>query len=299
MEAHEPTPDSTPGEAAAAPAHVLVIANETVGGQKLIEAIERRRERGPIHVTVICPQNKPRWGYVIYDDSVETAASIRLELTLERLRELGIEANGEVSDPDPFLAATDALRRYQPDEIIISTYPYPRSGWLRRDLVGRIRDYSKLPVEHVVVDLKSEPTRHVLVVANETVGERKLIESLERRSTQTPHRFTVISPQGGKEPEAVALAKDRLQHTIKVLRQAGLNVVGQVMDPDPFTSIMNALQYHPADEIIISTFPGGRSAWLRGDLIARVRKETGKPVEHIEAEGSTKPELAGATSTDR
>jgi hypothetical protein len=297
MEAHEATPDSAQEQGA--PAHVLVIANETVGGQKLIEAIERRRERGPIRVTVVCPQNKPRWGYVIYDDSVETAASIRLHLTLERLQELGIEANGEVMDPDPFLAATDAIRKYRPDEIIISTYPYPRSGWLRRDLVGRIRDYSKLPVEHVVVDLKSEPTRHVLVVANETVGARKLIELLERRSTQTPHRFTLIAPQGGKDPEAAAHAKERLQRTIRVLRQAGLNVVGQVMDPDPFTSIMNALQYHPADEIIISTFPGGRSSWLRGDLIARVRKETGKPVEHIEAEGTPAPELAGAASEER
>jgi hypothetical protein len=247
---------------------------------------------------VICPQNKPNRGYIIYDDSVQTAARIRLDLTLERLRELGIEATGEVSDPDPFLAATDAIRKYRPDEIIISTFPYPRSGWLRRDLVGRIRDYSKLPVEHVVVDLKSEPTRHVLVVANETVGGRKLIETLQRRSTQSPHRFTVISPQGGKDPEAVAHAKERLQDTIKELRVAGLNVVGQVMDPDPFTSIMNALQYHPADEIIISTFPGGRSSWLRGDLIARVRKETGKPVEHIEAEGSSEPELAAA-GTDR
>ena len=32
------------------PAHVLVVANETVGGQKLIEAIERRAARGPIRV---------------------------------------------------------------------------------------------------------------------------------------------------------------------------------------------------------------------------------------------------------
>lgn len=285
MEAHEQKP-----------AHVLVIANETVGGQKLIEAIERRRERGPIRCTVVCPQNKPRWGFVIYDDSVKTAASIRLELTLERLHELGIEASGEVMDPDPFLAATDAIRKYRPDEIIISTYPYPRSGWLRRDLVGRIRDYSKLPVEHVVVDLKSEPTRHTLVVANETIGERNLIETLERRSTESPHRFTLISPQGGKDPEAMAQAKDRLQQTVKALRQAGLSIVGQVMDPDPFTSIMNALQYHPADDIIISTFPRSRSSWLRGDLIARVRKETGKPVEHIEAEGVQAPELAGASA---
>jgi hypothetical protein len=265
-------------------AHVLVVANETVGGRKLLEAIERRRQRGPIRCTVVCPQNKPRRGYVIYDDSVRSAARIRLEFTLERLREMGIDADGEVMDPDPFLAVQDALRIYSPDEIIISTYPYARSGWLRRDLVDRIRSYSRLPVEHVIVDLNAEPTKHVLVVANETVGGRRLIESLERRASESPHHFTVISPQGGKDPEAVALASERLDNTVRELRLAGLDVAGQVMDPDPFMSIMNAFQYHPADEIIISTFPGARSGWLRSDLIERVRRATGKPVEHITAD---------------
>ena len=44
------------------PAHVLVVANETVGGQKLLEAIERRAARGPIRCTVVCPQNTPARG---------------------------------------------------------------------------------------------------------------------------------------------------------------------------------------------------------------------------------------------
>jgi hypothetical protein len=288
--------DSGRSSRGAKPAHVLVVANETVGGSKLLEAIERRAKQGPIRCTVVCPQNKPRKGYLIYDDTVRTAARIRLDLTLERLREMGIEANGEVMDPDPFLAVGDAIRIYRPDEIIISTYPYPRSGWLRRDLVGRIRSSSGLPVEHVVVDLREEPLRHVMVVANETIGGRQLIDSLERRATETPHRFTVISPQGGKDPEAASLAKDRLEATLKELRQAGLDVVGQVMDPDPFTSIQNALQYHPADEIVISTFPGTTSNWLRGDLIGRVRKATGKPVEHIVVDpAAERPEPAAAS----
>jgi hypothetical protein len=277
----EPNGDSSSAEGAAAPAHVLVVANETVGGAKLIEAIRQRAERGPIRCSVICPQNKPRKGFVIYDQSVRSAAQIRLDLTLERLREMGIEASGEVMDPDPFLAVKDAIRLYRPDEIIISTHPYPRSGWLRRDLVERIASFSGLPVEHVVVDLHTEPVKHVLVVANETVGGRRLIETLEKRATESPHRFTVICPQGGKSPAAAASARERLDRALAELRQAGLEVVGQVMEPDPFTSVKNALQYHPADEIIISTFPGRRSRWMRGDLVERVRRGTGRRVEHI------------------
>jgi hypothetical protein len=263
---------------------VLVVANETVGGEKLLDAIKRRAERGRIRCTVICPQNRPRKGLVIHDETVRSAAQLRLDHTLERLRKLGIEANGEVMDPDPFLAVQDAVRLYHPDEIIISTHPYPRSGWLRRDLVDRIRSATKLPVEHVIVDLQTEPVTHTLVVANETVGERPLIEALERRAAESPHRFTIISPQGGKSPAAAATAKERLEKTLNELRGAGLEVTGQIMESDPLTSVQNALQYHPASEIIISTFVGQRSRWQRMDLVERVRRATGQRVEHIAVE---------------
>ena len=92
---------------------------------------------------------------MIYDDSVRSAARIRLDLTLERLHEMGIEARGEVMDPDPYLAVQDALRDVRaPTRSSSRRYPYPRSGWLRRDLVERIRECAELPVEHVVVDLQ-------------------------------------------------------------------------------------------------------------------------------------------------
>jgi hypothetical protein len=274
--------DSTDTSGRKGPVHILVVANETVGGQKLFEAIEQRAARGPIRCTVICPQNRPRKGYLVYDESVRSAAQIRLELTLERLREMGIEAQGEVMDPDPFLAVQDAVRLYGPDEIILSTHPYPRSGWLRRDLVERIRSWSKLPVEHVVVDLQTEPVKHVLVVANETVDARPLIEALRKRASESPHRFTIVAPQGGKSPAAAESAQERLDRTVEQLRAAGLEVVGQVMQGDPLTCIRNASQYHPADEVIISTFAGGSSRWLRGDLINAARRATGRRVEHIE-----------------
>jgi hypothetical protein len=266
---------------AAQPAHVLVVANETVGGGRLLEAIEGRAKRAPIRCTVICPQNTPKKGFVIYGQSVRSGAQIRLDYTLERLRELGIEASGEVMDPDPFLAVQDAVGLYHPDEIIISTHPYPRSGWWRRDLIERIEQEFGLPVEHVVVDLENEPVKHVLVVANETIGGRALTDALRKRASESPHRFTVICPQGGKSPEAAASAHERLERTLEELRRADLDVVGQVMEPDPLTSIENALQFHPADEIIISTFPGTRSRWLRMDLVDRVRRATARRVEHV------------------
>jgi hypothetical protein len=281
------------------PRHVLVVANETVGGEKLFQAVERRAARGPIRCTVICPQNRPSKGFLIYDQHARSAADIRLGLTLERLRKLGIEARGELMDPDPYLAVKDALREYGADEIIISTLPYARSGWLRRDLVDRIRAYSHLPVDHVIVDLNEEPMRHALVVANKTVGGRNLIEALERRATVSPHRFTVISPQDGAGDEAGEQAEDRLRRTLRELERVGLVVTGYVTQPDPFTSIVNAIQHDPPNEIIVSTLPGSTSNWLRGDLIGRVRRATGLPVEHVTSDPASEPApvAAGPSAT--
>jgi nucleotide-binding universal stress UspA family protein len=284
----------------ATPANVLVVANETVGGEKLFEAIERRAAKSPIRCTVICPQNRPSRGYVIYDESARSAAGIRLDLTLERLRKLGIEATGEIMDPDPYMAVKDALRDYGADEIIISTLPYARSGWLRRDLVDRIRSYAKLPVEHVIVDLNEEPTRHTLVVANQTVGGEKLLTALKRRASESPHRFTVISPQDGALDEATERAEQRLQGTLRELEQAGLDVTGYVTHPDPFTSIMNTVEADPPNDIIVSTLPQVKSGWLRGDLIGRVRRATGLPVEHVVSDPETDartPVLAAPSTT--
>lgn len=282
------------------PRHVLVVADETIGGQKLLEAIDARAQQGPIRCTVICPRNESPFGYVIYDDSSQSAAQIRLDLTLDHLAKRGIEAGGEVGDPDPFLAAQDAVRFYGADEVIVSSYPYPRSGFLRKDLVQRIRGWSGLPVQHVVIDLNDEPVKHAIVVANQTVTGDALLEALERRASESPHRFTVICPIGGDGAgeEGVDAAKERVGRTVHELRRAGLEVVGQVMDRDPLTAIQNAVSYHPADEIIISTFAADKSKWLGADLINEARKATGLPVEHVVGERvrETHDTSAGATA---
>ena len=57
-----------------------------------------------------------------------------------------------MAHPDPFTAALHAVRDERVDSILVSTFPEQKSSsWLRRDLVGRLRSETKLPVEHVVV----------------------------------------------------------------------------------------------------------------------------------------------------
>jgi hypothetical protein len=264
-------------------ANVLVVANDTHGGYSLIEAIRERHEQGDASFVVIAPQNKPQSGMVIYDEAVRDAAQHRVEATLSALRGLGIEARGDVMDPDPFNATLDAVREYGIDEIIVSTHPETRSGWLRRDLIERVHDATGLPIAHVVVDLdkdRAEATQ-TLVVANRTAVGDPLFAELERRAADGPHRFTVIVPQDGGEGHHAAEARERLSALLHRLHEEGIPATGGIGDPDPFTAVMNALQFYRVDEIVISTLPKMRSRWLRSDLVERVERATACPVEHV------------------
>jgi hypothetical protein len=274
-----------------APSRLLVVANATVGGRALIDAVKAHAEQGAVSARVVCPQNRPRHGLVVHEDSVRMAAENRLQLTLAQLREAGIEASGEVMDPDPYSAVMDALADGPADTLIVSTHPHTRSGWLRRSLIDRLRDDTGLPVEHVVVDLQAEREESVrtLVVANQTVGGEPLFELLKGKAAEQPHSFVVICPQSGDDR---ADAPRRLAATLERLEEAGLEAVGQVMHPDPYTAVQNALQFYAVDEIVISTLPETRSGWLRTDLIERVRASTDRPVEHVVVE----PEREGASA---
>src|SRR3954468_4769304 len=170
---------------------ILVVANETVAGKPLIDAVRERAAGDEVDVFVICPQNQPHHGYVIYDSMVRDAAENRLKMTIALLREAGIEAHGEVMDPDPYAAIMDALGEREYDEIVISTHPETRSGWLREGLVDRVRRAARRPGEHVGVAPAAERGRgkRTLVVANQTVASPELLERLRRKAADEPRRF--------------------------------------------------------------------------------------------------------------
>ena len=267
--------------------HVLVVANETVAGPRLIDALERRAKEGPLRVTVICPVSAPREGYVIYEDTRRASAGRRLDKTLTKLREAGVAADGFVVDSDPVDAVRDALAQLEPppDEIVVSTHPEERSGWLRRNIVERIRAVAGgLPVEHVVVDLTREKGEaNVLVIANETVVGRQLLDRIRERAKRSPASFLIICPQSDPSQSEHPAADRRLRRALAILRSEGIDAHGQIAHPDPYAAAMHAVRDERIDEIIVSTFPGVQlSHWLRGDLVDRLRRDTGLPVEHVE-----------------
>lgn len=269
---------------------LLVVANETLGGRSLLERIqEKQAEAGAdLRVIVCVPRTNPRHGNVIFDDAVFDAAQVRIDLARKVLREEGIEAIGEVGDPDPYSATMDAINEYDPDEVLISTFPAASSGWLRRDLIERISDAAGVPVDHVVVDLDEEglPFGVTLAVANRTAASDSFLTKLKEKATDERHLFIFVVPQEGGDGMAARRARARLTQMIDRARAADLICAGMVGDPDPYTAIMNALQFFRATDVVISTLPETRSGWLRAGLIDRVRRATSIPVEHVAARAS-------------
>jgi len=263
---------------------VLVIANRTLAGVKLLEAVRARAAAGDVRFRLVVPQTKPAAGLVIYDEAVRESAQVRVDLALSAVAAEGIEATGEVGDPDPFMATMDAIGVHRPDEIILSTHPAAHSGWLRRDLLERIENATGLPVQHIVVDLDQEGLsfKVTLVLANKTSSGEELLAHLKAMAAeQSPHLFIAVVPQVDGSGSAPQEARARLASMLDRLHAAGLLSSGMIGDPDPYTAAMNALELFRVDEVVISTLPGERSGWMRSNLIERVRSATSAPVEHV------------------
>ena len=264
---------------------VLVVANETLVGAELVDVLRQRSDRGAIRVMVVAPVTQPRRGYVVYRDSRRAAAGRRLDRVLAALRLVGIPAYGAVYDEEPLEAVKDVLAAEDIAEIVVSTHPETTSGWLRRNLVEEIRRIAgDRPVQHVVSDVTGRAGANVLVLANETVLGEPLLDRLRQRAGESAASFLIVCPQSdpsrGEHPEA----EQRLRSALSILRSEGLEVHGQIAHPDPFVAAMEHVEDERTDEIIVSTFPGERSGWLRRDLVGRLRAQSGVPVQHVVVE---------------
>jgi hypothetical protein len=91
-------------------------------------------------------------------------------------------------------------------------------------------------------------------------------------------------PESDLGPSGDPDAERRLRQAVGILRSEGIDVHGQLGHPDPYTAAMQAIYDERTDEVIVSTFPGTKSGWLRSDLVGRLRKDAKLPVTHLESE---------------
>jgi len=122
--------------------NVLVVANVTATSAELVDERTARAARESTSFTLVVPATMFGGG--------RAAAADMLRAALGRLREAGLEAEGDVGAPDPIVAVTDAWDPKRYDEIIVSTLPSKVSKWLHAGLPERIEKVTGAPVSHVV-----------------------------------------------------------------------------------------------------------------------------------------------------
>lgn len=269
------------------PKHVLVVANETLAGDELLDAVRARAAEGPIRAVVIAPVNEPSAGYVVYRNSRRASAGRRVDRMVAALREAGIPAHGDVFEGGPIAAVQDVLALEDVDELIVSTHPEQKSGWLRKkNVLAELRRLAgDRPFEHVVSDVaRRTGEANVLVVANETVLGERLLDRIRQRAADGPAAFLFVCPQSDPDAGEYPEAERRLRAALSTLRDEGIEAHGEIAHPDPYTATMQVIGDERVDEVIVSTFPGERSGWLRRDVVERLRKDSGVPVEHVVAD---------------
>jgi hypothetical protein len=279
---------------------VLAFLNEVAGGRKLLTACRELSDAGADYFAVVAPQNLPIVGQLVDTEERRAAAQSRVDVTQSILREFGIASEGAVMDPNSMLALDDAVRATTPDYILLSCLYETRYGLTRKDLVEWAKArYDR--VEHIPVRVDDDAVRwdltHTLVVATQTVNSRDLVDRLEERAKEGPHRYTFICPRSGAISREEVCS--RLAATLAEMYRNEIDATGQPMSPDPFHAVKNAVEHYRIDDILISTLKGEQSKWLEEGLIEKVQGITDKPVEHIEsgtesAKSSAQPSAVGA-----
>ncbi len=137
---------------------VLVLANETVRSAELLEELRRIDADGGATYFVSVPASPVETGQAEVHgplqvwDATAAAAQARLDAMLETLHSEGLSAEGALGDFRPLRALAEAVRTFEPDQIVIATRPLADSVWQRYDVVERARAAYDVPVTHVVVE---------------------------------------------------------------------------------------------------------------------------------------------------
>jgi hypothetical protein len=134
-----------------------------------------------------------------------------------------------------------------------------------------------------------EGERRILVVANETVGGRMLLDEIRRHSEGVNEEILVVVPAlnsairhwTSDEDGARTAAQGRLDASLARLAAEGIVARGEVGDADPLQAMEDALRTFGADEVIISTHPEGRSHWLERGVVTGARERFELPITHV------------------
>ncbi|MGD9737083.1 MAG: hypothetical protein AB7V58_15975 [Solirubrobacterales bacterium] len=152
----------------------------------------------------------------------------------------------------------------------------------------------------------SDDGKHrLLVVANETVAGRALLDEIGRRCEGRDCEVFVVAPAlaGSRAAhwtsdidDGIALARERLRESLAGIERLGLGAEGEIGDSDPNLALEDALRQFAADEVVISTHPPRRSRWLERGVVARAEENLALPVTHVVVDLEAEQQGAAASS---
>ena len=131
-------------------ANVLVVANRTAECEELQQALKDRASKGDAPKFTLVVPSAHGFAKAADPDEGIPEAQHHVDNAVARLREVGLDVEGRIGDPDPVAAVQDAHNAGNYDEVIVSTLPTHLSKWLRVDLPRKAAHATGLPVTHVV-----------------------------------------------------------------------------------------------------------------------------------------------------
>ena len=141
----------------------------------------------------------------------------------------------------------------------------------------------------VTVKRDEDGVHRLLVVANQTVAGRALLDEIANRCRGRRCEVLVITPAlaGSRAAhwasdidEGIELARERLDSSLAEIRGRGLQARGEIGDSDPGLAIEDALRIFAADELVISTHPPRKSRWLERGVVANAPQAQQHPLSH-------------------
>jgi heme/copper-type cytochrome/quinol oxidase subunit 1 len=261
---------------------ILVLANETIAASSLLAHLRTRAAEGFWRFTLVVPT----------DGGDHRAAERRLQVALAVLAEDGIDASGVVEDGSPLAAVERVLAEEPAQEIVLATFPTGDSGWMDQDLVDRVRKTANIAVTRVVVRREeareavvSSAVSRVAVIANDTLGDAALIETLRERYDTAALSAIILCPLSIDGPgwtddaERVRVeAMGRARTTIEALQESGIQARGEVVDGDPAAAAAVARTAYSADTILVASYQRDSA----DQMLTAVTEAAGStPVEHV------------------
>ncbi|MFN0091412.1 MAG: hypothetical protein ACKVWR_14275 [Acidimicrobiales bacterium] len=149
----------------------------------------------------------------------------------------------------------------------------------------------------------SSAVDHLLVVANQTLGSRRLADYLLARAARTEISVHLLTPVARPQPifwmepwdawtlpieaeldsERLLLeeAAERLACMREWLDARGIPQTGELAGPDPMAAIAEAVASRTYSELVVSMLPPGLSRWLHMDLPHRAERRFRLPVVSV------------------